>query len=173
MCATLLWPVGARTETSARFLMKPGLIIVVRNHRAEPNAVLIHNHIHSVSQPSDFDPNEALTENDAAYPPASPPGDLIRLEERPKPSAGSKSKASRPMSISVPPAKDFFLASNSAQPTAVPGSFHGNQDDKQSPASSTCHRRARSMTIPQKPGSPRSGATVNVSMSFRDLRIAA
>ena len=76
------------------------------------------------------------------------------------------------MSISVPPAKDFFLASNSAQPTAaVPGSFHGNQNDKQSPGSSTCHRRARSMTIPQKPGSPRSGATVNVSHYVRVFEI--
>jgi len=113
----------------------------------------------SVSQLSDFDPSEALTENDTVYPPASPPGNLIHSEEHSKPRVGNKPKASRPMSISVPPAKDFFLGSNSALPTAVPSSFHNNRDDNQSISSS--HRRTRSMTIPQKLGSPRSG-TVNL-----------
>lgn len=109
-----------------------------------------------VSQPSNFNSNEAV--NDTLSPPV-PSGGLTRSEEQPKRTANGKSKTSRPMSISIPPAKDFFRTSNSALPTAVPSSSRSNKDNNHAATSgSRSHRRTRSMTMPQAPGSSQSGS---------------
>lgn len=149
------------------FLMSPDPTTAVRPPSCYSRIQyrLMYNYLFIVSQLSDNDPDEAL--NGTLCPPV-PPGNLTHPEERSKCSAEGRSKASKPMSIAIPPAKDFFRATNSALPTAVPSAFRNNQDNNQATGGSSSHRRTRSMTISQTPGSPRSG-TVNVGFSWQDF----